>query len=490
MRQHWLQRVLLGLIGLVVHTHSSARNILKIDASTKHPPHTCALPEWLSDFVGPSPKERISFITEARVNSTGTAGALVVLNGNVGDDSPLVLFDCRQSKALVFLHIPKNAGTSIEAIGKMNYKQWGAVRIRGQGFQTRMRMTDGNTCSSWHVPPYLYPGKMYQQSEVFCVVREPAARCVSEFRWQNENVHNNGCNPNTMNMWIQKNVRKVAVQRFHSDCHFVPQTDYVFNPKNGARTCQHVLKMTNLQQDFNQLMVNHGYGLRMWYHKNPSTLCPGLSKAALWASTLSMIHSTYYHDYQLLNMPAPNAGPSSAGKKAPKKAKAHLRGDLNPGFSPRTPQVAPPPPHPKNARQVRLGAQPELCLNVFLRASQVQEGDALGIWGCTGVFNEELVLYQDGTVRIGKQPDYCLSSVLRGAQILDGDELGMYKCTGAWNQRFLSQPDGTVRPVGRPDMCLSIVLQGTKARQGDKTGLYPCQGAEGAWNQRFFAKES
>merc|ERR1719310_573170 len=107
MKRHWLQSALLGILTVLSPLGGFSRNVLQTDASIEHPPNTCALPEWLSEFAGPSPKDRISFITEARLNDTAAAEPLIVLNGNVGDDSPLVLFDCRKAKALVFLPIPK-----------------------------------------------------------------------------------------------------------------------------------------------------------------------------------------------------------------------------------------------------------------------------------------------------------------------------------------------------------------------------------------------
>lgn len=141
-----------------------------------------------------------------------------------------------------------------------------------------------------------------------------------------------------------------------------------------------------------------------------------------------------------------------------------------------------------SSRTVRLGAQSNLCLNVFLRGDKIKDGDVLGFWDCSGGFNEQLVVRADHTIRVEAQPEYCLSIFLHGTSILDGDGLGMFPCNGSWNQRFLTFPDGTLRPMGHTSFCFSVVLAGSEAKKGDHAGLYNCVGSSGAWNQRFFVK--
>lgn len=458
----------------------------------------CPLPGWLKDFASSEPtgKSGVSFITEAigdaRLNTT--AGNLMVLNGGEdGDEGPLVLFDCSQRKSLVFLHIPKNAGTSIESIAKMHSMFWGANRIRSRNAIERQTMPDGEKCSAWHVPPYLFKGSMYKNSEIFCVVREPHDRIVSEYRWRARQGLLKGCSDQALNRWAQKQVKMLPRQRFHSDCHFIPQIDYVWNPKTHEQTCHHVLTMKSLSGDFNNLMANRGYQLRMVRHANAGSACPGMTSARLWPYTMQMIQHAYRADYALVANPPPP--PKGIKPIKAKKKPAAVAQPLGPAaqISPAQtssiqPQVTQQPAVEKpKARQVKLGAQPDLCLNVFLRGAKAQPGDILGLWKCVGVFNEELILQKDGTVRLGHQPELCLSIFLRGTGVLDGDQLGMYPCSGGWNQRFMTGADGTVRPLGQPELCVSVVLKQGKAASGDAAGLYRCQGAQGGWNQRFFA---
>lgn len=503
-----LKRVTLPLIcaALGCNSHEATVRSAFRGGVQSDPPaqnHACPLPEWLNDFTSSElvDKPGVSFITEAlgdaRLNTT--AGNLMVLNGgDSSEDGPLVLFDCSQRKSLVFLHIPKNAGTSIESIAKMHAMFWGANRIRARNALEKQTLPDGEKCSSWHVPPYLFKGAMYKNSEVFCVVREPHDRIVSEYRWRARQGLLKGCSDQSLNTWAQKQVKMLPHQPFHSDCHFVPQINYVWNPKTRQQTCHHVLQMKSLASDFNNLMVNRGYQLRMVRHANAGSACSGLNAAHLWPYTQSMIQHAYKADYALVaNPPPPPKGfkplkPLVSKKKPDSVAKSlvpaaqQVPGGIPSSVQPQVPQK-PAVKTKSQARQVKLGAQPDLCLNVFLRGAQAQSGDVLGLWTCAGAFNEELILQKDGTVRLGKQPELCLSIFLRGAGVLDGDQLGMYPCNGGWNQRFISGADGTVRPLGQPDLCVSVVLKQAKANSGDMTGLFKCQGSQGSWNQRFFA---
>lgn len=500
-----LRRVTLALVcaasgcdSFEIGRRSGLRGAIGSDPPEQH--NACPLPDWLSEVSASqanASKPGVSFVTETvsdgRVNTT--AGSLIVLNGGDGsEEGPLVLFDCSRRKALVFLHIPKNAGTSIESIAKMHAMFWGANHIRSRNAVERQTMPDREKCSAWHVPPYLFKGRMYKDSEVFCVVREPHDRIVSEYRWRARQGLLKGCSDQALNRWAQKQVRMLPHQRFHSDCHFVPQVDYVWNPKTRQQTCHHVIKMSSLSGDFNNLMASRGYQLRMVRHSNAGSACPGMTSAHLWPYTMNMIQHAYAADYALVARPPPP--PKGIKPIKPLVAKKNLLpGEQKaipvPVLSPSQPAAPPqPPPQPisqPQARQVKLGANPSLCLNVFLRSAKAQAGDILGLWTCTGSFNEELILQKDGTVRLGRQPELCLSVFLRGTSALDGDQLGMYPCTGGWNQRFTTGSDGTVRPLGQPSMCVSAVLKQNQVASGDATGLYKCQGATGAWNQRFFA---
>merc|ERR1719323_2691043 len=73
---------------------------------------------------------------------------------------------CVASERLMFLHIPKTAGTAVEDAGKLSGVNWG-------------RFMDFSTCGRpkqcqalWHEPPGFFKAvNMYTTAKVFCVVR-------------------------------------------------------------------------------------------------------------------------------------------------------------------------------------------------------------------------------------------------------------------------------------------------------------------------------
>ena len=84
---------------------------------------------------------------------------------------------------LQFVHIAKNAGTTIEDVAwKYHGIKWGR---RAKYATSSAPLATGN-CPSWHLPPRLNPGT-YRGKTVFCVVRDPRSRLLSEFLWRQHN---------------------------------------------------------------------------------------------------------------------------------------------------------------------------------------------------------------------------------------------------------------------------------------------------------------
>ena len=84
------------------------------------------------------------------------------------------------ARNLTFLHIPKTAGATIEELGGPA----GPFRKHKCG---RANVTfKREHCDMWHVPPRdLLAGReaWYPRDSTFCVVRDPVARLLSEFKF-------------------------------------------------------------------------------------------------------------------------------------------------------------------------------------------------------------------------------------------------------------------------------------------------------------------
>jgi len=472
----------------------------------------CRLPQWLEPAIarggGEHGRSMLSLAKrriikkDANATSAGAAGGhqlLVTFESSETEDSgsPIVLVDCSVGKALVFVHIPKNAGCHIESTARAGGVLWGAVKVRSAPFASEsVRAPDGSTCSAWHLPPYLYHGAMYKNSEVFCVLRDPAARAVSEYRWR-QDIKWPGtplsCDEGSMSSWVQKQISRTTFEKFHSDCHWVPQVDYVRNPNTLQKTCHVMLKLSNLEQQFNTLMKRRGLALRMQPSQQPTNKansCPWLTQAQLSPSALRQIRSSYSGDYDLLVKAGIGLIPPRVSEVSPKQqpiGRPKYTKPLSPSTKGEPSLQA---PSVSRSTGTSLRAQPNMCMRAVTRHEAgylVQSGDTLGLGQCGGAAEQSFVIHEDHTVRLKLKPGLCLSVFLRSTLAVVGDKLGMYPCShdaSAWSQRFVAPPDGTIRlaaPRAR-HLCLSIFLAGDEASPSDEIGLYTCTGA---WNQVF-----
>lgn len=260
------------------------------------------------------------------------------------DDVDLEVYPAKgtSGKALLFSHLPKNAGSSIEEIGKSGNIAWGAHRYFGKDANQTQTMPDGRVCNSWHVPVYLvHDSEAYNESvsEVFCVVRDPLDRLVSEFTYRmmidrdyfsgkevlrycdkrmgmnstEQKEYGGKCTVQNLNAFLEDNLKKVDQgDVFRHDCHYVPQHDFVFDPRSGKRTCHHVLHLSNLTQEFNALMTSRRISVRMSpksrSNERPQD-CDALSVQSLSPRVRELAQKIYAKDFLMLS-PSPETGGS------------------------------------------------------------------------------------------------------------------------------------------------------------------------------------
>lgn len=293
-------RLAAGLVLAAVLRGAEQRALLGARALRTEAP-ACELPAELNATVH---NEGWSFLAKSAHHS----GGAVVLARQLDDDDELgfLVFDCKTQKRLLFLHIPKNAGTTIEDSGRDVGISWG--RMLNQGLKV---MPDGSKCNMWHVPPaYLPAGKQfnpYANAEVFCVTRHPYERAVSEYNylvgvpWGKQHPIMPLCQPLGLNNFLSATLQEVkGGKKFTNDCHMVPQSDYVWGP-SGRQWCQTVLKIDHLTAEFNQLMAQRGLSVRLGPKKNSKAgVCPKVSTASLTPATKALINQVYAADFAKL----------------------------------------------------------------------------------------------------------------------------------------------------------------------------------------------
>jgi hypothetical protein len=229
-----------------------------------------------------------------------------------GEDTTLFLYDCRSGKRLLFVHIPKNAGSTIEDLAFGSGVKW------GRHFQPHPNtLPDGNTCSGWHTPPaYLPYPNPYEGAEVFCVTRDPTDRLLSEYRyllsvkWGDNNPRLRTapeCSELGLNNFVSQTLTLMQQgQTFISDCHFTPQSMFIWGP--NKQWCKNVVRIKDLPDGFNNLMDSKGYfavKLGKQKHNSKADKCENLSVNSFWPETKNLIKQVYAQDFAKLNYPAP-----------------------------------------------------------------------------------------------------------------------------------------------------------------------------------------
>lgn len=228
----------------------------------------------------------------------------------VEDETEGGLYAEPQEEPLVFVHIPKNAGTAVENAGLASWVRWGRHRMYYFGM---VPMPDEvHWCAAHHVPPKLLPveiQEIYLHSKVFCVVRNPYDRAVSEYKYllsvpwgitKPGVLDKEPCTREGLNYFLQKALTTVSEgMQYVNDCHMLPQTDFVYD---GEREwCGNVLRMEEMPGTFNDLMEREGYSVRINETENDSnTTCPGLGVQDLDPETIAILDEVYAEDFDRL----------------------------------------------------------------------------------------------------------------------------------------------------------------------------------------------
>mmetsp|Transcript_54765 Transcript_54765/g.127499 ORF Transcript_54765/g.127499 Transcript_54765/m.127499 type:complete len:232 (-) Transcript_54765:80-775(-) len=217
---------------------------------------------------------------------------------------------CAADEKLLFLHIPKNAGSVIEDVAHAKGIRWGKYMDLDD-----CHMGDGNCWAKWHEPPALMAAiNIYTDAKVFCVVRNPYERAVSEYKYIYANpefrfgdydlIEREGCSSRGLNTWLELQLRRyLDGEVFEQLCHMLPQVYYVWGPPdadgNQCQYCQEILYHEEFPGTFNDLMQRYGYNLHLSEddHRNVGG-CPSVSVKDLSPSNVELMKQIYEQDFK------------------------------------------------------------------------------------------------------------------------------------------------------------------------------------------------
>jgi len=226
---------------------------------------------------------------------------------------------------LKFLHIPKNAGTTIGLVlhepagvgwgndGAPHYPQCSQRVDNAPEYECQIHDSAGNVgfCLEWYVPPVFDPvvAVSYEGCTTFCIARHPLTRAISQYHWGGAGWNPQPFKRNASGMCGEEHVKHFAefidsivdtdalsTSPYAEDCHWVPQSVYIGQEKY----CQRVLKYENLKADFNALMGEYEIPITLGdAHANPAS-CDYLSKHlhSIPVETLQKIETMFAADYK------------------------------------------------------------------------------------------------------------------------------------------------------------------------------------------------
>ena len=164
----------------------------------------------------------------------------------------------RHQKRLYFIHIPKNAGISIELQGLKHGYRWGMFHTGP--FKVHLITEDRDHQLR----------KLGQYHNFFLVSRNPYTRVISEFfcNWDFHRRLRSFKTKKDFNDYLEFKIknRDIINRSVFSpqNSHYIEQ--YRFLPPIGLRC--HVLRFENLSSDFNLLMEQYQYPIMLKTHLN------------------------------------------------------------------------------------------------------------------------------------------------------------------------------------------------------------------------------
>jgi len=188
---------------------------------------------------------------------------------------------------LKFIHIPKNAGTSIENLGNKYGIKWGKydnIHVYKQLY-----------AYNWHSPYFIKE----KNTHYFAIIRNPYDRIISVF-YYNANKHiNNINNLNShiisFNNWFDMILTK---EDEWYGCHILPQYNYIY--RNNKKIVENIIYMdNNFKINLDKLFKKYGLNIDIndFKKENDNRYPVKLKPYDLSQNTLDKIYNKYKIDF-------------------------------------------------------------------------------------------------------------------------------------------------------------------------------------------------
>lgn len=195
---------------------------------------------------------------------------------------------------LQFIHIPKNAGTSIENLGKKYGIKWGRF-IEKHNYSLYDTPCD---YFYWH-SPYFIKNK---DLKYFAVLRNPYDKIISEFYYVGEwKKHSGKTHLESFYLWLDDKYNLIKKNKHWNNCHILPQSEYVYD-KNGGKKIDYLIYMDKqFKINLDKLFKQYNLGINIDDFEKNNSRDKTFKKTDLNKKAIDQINEMYDEDFKMLN---------------------------------------------------------------------------------------------------------------------------------------------------------------------------------------------
>lgn len=241
----------------------------------------------------------------------------------------------KPTRRLEFLHIPKTGGTVIESEAAKQNITWSICHFGIHKNIVWMSLNETicpegslkydwpkrkkyHSCPWWHLPAQyfeLQDVNPYEGADLFCVVRNPYERLLSEYYYMGTYIklltEEDVNDVLALNVWVKRTIEVLVLRSkpgdidrnrtgnapyFYNAGHFIPQYDFVF--EHRRRIVKHVLRFENLYNEFHELMKQYDLQVRLPQRRVRESHTKKLSVFNLTKENLELIERLYDVDFR------------------------------------------------------------------------------------------------------------------------------------------------------------------------------------------------
>lgn len=201
---------------------------------------------------------------------------------------------------VIFVHIPKCAGQSIEhAFLRDVGLDWEArhpllLRPRQEGERGPERLA--HLYASEYIKFGYISEAEFRAFFKFSVVRDPIDRMISELNWRE--VGKGASSAKSVEEYVSK-VRRMYAPDSDIVRHLEPQINFLFDEKMGGLLVDKVVNLNDLKNQFETIKSSYECTNLQLTHKNASE-SKTWSRQRLSQADLEFLHETYWADYDFI----------------------------------------------------------------------------------------------------------------------------------------------------------------------------------------------